>query len=82
MPRDLVDVQVTLDLGDKFGATCIAHPDTYLNKIVVGSASGKLQLWNFHSGQMLFEFRPAKCGVCCIVPSPALDVVAVGLADG
>ena len=71
-----------MDLGSGFGATCMAHPDTYLNKIVVGSSSGKLQLWNFSTGQMLCEFRLAQCSICCVVPSPALDVVAVGLADG
>ena len=60
----------------------MAHPDTYLNKVVIGSASGHLQLWNFASGKKLFDFPIADCKVCCVVPSPALDVVGLGLSDG
>ena len=77
-----VNAQVVLDLGPNFDATCMAHPDTYLDKIVVGNASGKLQLWNFSSGRRLYEFQLADCAICCIVSSPALDVVGVGLLDG
>ena len=29
--------------------TCIAHPHTYLNKVLVGTRSGVLQLWNIKS---------------------------------
>jgi len=74
--------QASIALGDDFQPTCMAHPDTYLNKVVVGGADGRLQLWNFASGQRLFEFRPARCAVRCLAASPALDVVGVGLADG
>lgn len=80
--RRLLYMQAVLELGSGFDATCMAHPDTYLNKIVVGGANGKLQLWNFSSGQMLYEFTPATSAICCIVPSPALDVIALGLTDG
>lgn len=46
--------QKIMDLGQVLGTpTCMAHPDTYLNKLLVGGASGRLQLWNFESGQML-----------------------------
>ena len=71
-----------IELGDDFQPTCMAHPDTYLNKVVVGGDDGRLQLWNFSSGQRLFEFRPARAAVRCLAPSPALDVVGIGLADG
>jgi hypothetical protein len=74
--------QASIALGDDFQPTCMAHPDTYLNKVVVGGADGRLQLWNFASGQRLFEFRPARCAVRCLAASPALDVVGIGLADG
>ena len=69
-------------LGDDFEPTCMAHPDTYLNKVVVGSFSGQLQLLNFASGKKLFTFDIAECSICCITPSPALDVVGLGLSDG
>ena len=60
----------------------MAHPDTYLNKVVVGSSSGQLQLLNFASGKKLFTFDIAKCRICCITPSPALDVIGLGMSDG
>lgn len=61
----------------------MAHPDTYLNKVVVGSQEGKLQLWNFASGKMLFEFQGFATGaIQCIAPSPALDVAGIGLSGG
>ena len=76
-------MQVTMDLGSDFQPTCMAHPDTYLNKVVVGSSDGRLQLWNFSAGTRLFEFTSyAGTAVKCISPSPALDVVGLGLADG
>ena len=66
-----------------FTPTCLAHPDTYLNKVLVGSEEGRLQLWNFSSATMLFEFEGwGGSAVRCLAPTPALDVVAVGLEDG
>lgn len=74
--------QVVLTLHAGLKATCFAHPDTYLNKVVVGGASGQLQIWNFVTAQCLHTFTVADCGVCCVAPSPALDVVGLGLQDG
>ena len=65
-----------------FVPTCMAHPDTYLNKVVVGAEDGRLQLWNFATASRLYEFAGWGSAVRCIAPSPALDVVGVGLADG
>ena len=76
-------LQVTMELGAGFQPTCMAHPDTYLNKVVVGSADGRLQLWNFSTGTRLFEFNSfGGSAIKCITPSPALDIVGLGLADG
>lgn len=60
----------------------MAHPDTYLNKIVVGSQQGSMQLWNFSKGTRLYEFQVADCAIKCLTSSPALDVMGIGLADG
>ena len=50
--------QSVMNLGQALGTpTCMAHPDTYLNKVLVGGSSGGLQLWNFESGQMLHSFE-------------------------
>lgn len=34
-----------------FVPTALAHPPAYLNKVVVGSESGALQLWNVRTGR-------------------------------
>ena len=61
----------------------MAHPDTYLNKVVIGSQEGRLQLWNFASGKMLYDFTGlGDAAVQCIAPSPALDVVGLAMSDG
>ncbi|CAI9780603.1 unnamed protein product [Fraxinus pennsylvanica] len=62
--------------------SCIMHPDTYLNKVIVGSQEGSLQLWNISTKKKLYEFKGWKSTICCCVSSPALDVVAVGCSDG
>ncbi|CAM9336689.1 unnamed protein product, partial [Ectocarpus fasciculatus] len=68
-----------------FVPTALAHPPTYLNKVVVGSEGGALQLWNVRTGRRVHSFQsldPKGAAVRCIEPSPALDVAAVGLSDG
>lgn len=60
----------------------MAHPPTYLNKVVVGSACGRLLLLNVNSEEVLYEFEGWGSGVRCVAASPALDVIGVGLADG
>ena len=73
---------MTIDLEDDFAPTCMAHPDTYLNKVVVGSQQGSMQLWNFVKGTRLYKFSVADCAIKCLAPSPALDVIGIGMADG
>ncbi|XP_011019954.1 PREDICTED: U3 small nucleolar RNA-associated protein 21 homolog [Populus euphratica] len=67
---------------DKFTPTCMMHPDTYLNKVLIGSQEGGLQLWNVSTKKMLYEFKGWGSSVTSCVSSPALDVVAVGCLDG
>jgi U3 small nucleolar RNA-associated protein 21 len=49
-------LQVSIRFEAPFAPTCLCHPDTYLNKVVVGGADGSLQLWNFGSGQLVHTF--------------------------
>nr|XP_034888780.1 U3 small nucleolar RNA-associated protein 21 homolog [Populus alba] len=49
---------------------------------LIGSQEGGLQLWNVSTKKMLHEFKGWGSSVSCCVSSPALDVVAVGCADG
>ncbi|KDP45683.1 hypothetical protein JCGZ_17290 [Jatropha curcas] len=69
-------------LDNKFTPTCLMHPDTYLNKVVVGSREGSLQLWNISTKKKLYEFKGWNSSITSCVSSPALDVIAVGCADG
>lgn len=65
-----------------FHVTAIMHPHTYLNKILIGSKKGPLQLWNIKQDKMVYMFEGWNAGVTCMEQSPAIDVVAIGLADG
>ncbi|CAC5374475.1 UTP21 [Mytilus coruscus] len=65
-----------------FQVTAVMHPHTYLNKLVLGSKQGTLQLWNIKQDKMLYVFEGWNSAVTCLEQSPAMDVIAIGLADG
>ncbi|XP_076926434.1 uncharacterized protein LOC143589601 [Bidens hawaiensis] len=69
-------------LDSEFKSSCIMHPDTYLNKVILGGQDGSLQLWNISTKKKLYDFKGWKSSIHCCVSSPALDVIAVGCADG
>ena len=71
-----------ITLPQSFTPTCMAHPDTYLNKMIIGSEDGRMQLWNFSSQKCIHEFASVGASIRCITSSPALDVVGLGLSDG
>ncbi|CAN4110308.1 unnamed protein product [Withania somnifera] len=71
-----------IKLEDKFSPSCIMHPDTYLNKVILGSHEGALQLWNISTKKKIYEFNGWGSSITSCVSSPALDVIAVGCADG
>eukprot|EP01083_Nonionella_stella_P249991 863824_1 len=62
--------------------TALMHPQTYLNKVLVGFESGKMELWNIKTEKRVYAFASFQSSVNCIAQSPALDVVGVGLEDG
>ncbi|CAD6336090.1 unnamed protein product [Miscanthus lutarioriparius] len=72
----------SISLGDKFTPTCIMHPDTYLNKVIVGSEEGPCSCGISAQKKKLYDFNGWNSPVRCCVSSPALDVVAVGCSDG
>eukprot|EP01130_Rhizamoeba_saxonica_P018231 TRINITY_DN9057_c0_g1_i1.p1 TRINITY_DN9057_c0_g1~~TRINITY_DN9057_c0_g1_i1.p1 ORF type:complete len:883 (-),score=176.62 TRINITY_DN9057_c0_g1_i1:97-2664(-) len=71
-----------IDLPDYFHPTVIMHPDTYLNKIIVGSQEGLMQLWNIRKRKLIYSFDGWGSEITCIEQSPAVDVVGIGLKDG
>ena len=42
----LLELESEIKFHSSFTATTMLHPATYLNKVIVGSAEGSLQLWN------------------------------------
>jgi U3 small nucleolar RNA-associated protein 21 len=46
----------SMTLLNKSNITCMVHPATYLNKVVVGFADGALELWNFNKSKLVYSF--------------------------
>lgn len=61
---------------------CAVHPSTYLNKILLGSQQGQLQLWNIRTNKLIYTFTGWGSPVLVLSQSPAVDVVGVGLETG
>ncbi|KAL3664877.1 hypothetical protein V7S43_010055 [Phytophthora oleae] len=79
---DTMELVDTLSFPMGFTPTVMLHPDTYLNKIVVGSEQGALQLWNIRKMKCIYEFKGWGSAVTALEQSPAVDVLSIGLADG
>lgn len=62
--------------------TVCAHPPTYLNKALIGGATGVMELWNVRTQKCIYTFKSFGSAITVLQPSPAVDVIAVGLADG
>ncbi|XP_069481588.1 WD repeat-containing protein 36 [Ambystoma mexicanum] len=65
-----------------FAVSAIMHPSTYVNKILLGSRQGSLQLWNIKTNKLVYTFPGWSSGVTVLQQAPAVDVVAVGLVSG
>lgn len=77
------DVFLSLQLPiETFEVTCIFHPSTYTNKILLGSKQGKLRLMNMRTQATIYEFSGWESPVTTIQQAPVIDVVAIGLANG
>ena len=68
--------------NEKTRVSTICHPSTYIDKILVGSSQGHLQLWNLKSTKLIYTFKGWGSGVSCLQQAPAIDVVAIGLLNG
>lgn len=65
-----------------FEISALTHPASYLNKILLGSKQGKLQLWNLNTCKLLYTFNGWNAGVCVLEQAPAHDVIGIGLTNG
>lgn len=66
----------------KFSITLIIHPSAYIDKILIGSGEGSLQLWNIKSNKLIYTFPGWESPVTALEQAPALDVVGIGLDNG
>ncbi|KAG6865407.1 hypothetical protein C0991_002901 [Blastosporella zonata] len=92
----VLDATIEFDAG--FTATSILHPATYLNKVLVSSSQGILQLWNIRTQTCIHTFPlhrlqsnpqapqigtvDPSCAITSMVQSPAVDVVGIGFTSG
>ncbi|KAL1914934.1 uncharacterized protein VTP21DRAFT_7850 [Calcarisporiella thermophila] len=76
------ELYTELELENEFTVTSIVHPSTYLNKVLIGSKEGTMQLWNIRTGKLVHSFKSFGSPITSLTQSPVVDVVAVGLLDG
>eukprot|EP00397_Hematodinium_sp_SG-2012_P016346 GEMP01016675.1.p1 GENE.GEMP01016675.1~~GEMP01016675.1.p1 ORF type:complete len:922 (+),score=204.55 GEMP01016675.1:2-2767(+) len=69
---------------DVSNVTALCHPPTYLNKMLVGTAEGKLHLFNVKTLNRIHTFNlPEHGAITCVAAAPnQLDIVAVGFVSG
>eukprot|EP00045_Choanoeca_perplexa_P015567 m.197790 g.197790 ORF g.197790 m.197790 type:complete len:898 (+) comp17026_c0_seq4:772-3465(+) len=83
---DIATAEVAFNMNDfdvmEYTLTSMLHPSTYLNKLLIGSQQGSLQLWNIRTQKLIYSFKSFNSAITCLEQAPALDVVAVGQADG
>ncbi|GFQ91859.1 WD repeat-containing protein 36 [Trichonephila clavata] len=80
---DVSAEEVTAEIPfHNFSISALVHPSTYLNKILLGSHEGSLQLWNLKTSKLIYTFNGWNSPVTVLEQSPALDVVAIGLECG
>lgn len=73
---------VTLQLPAHCTPTVLMHPVTYVNKVLIATQEGQLYLWNLKTRTLLHTFQGWSSPVLCVVQSPVMDVVGIGLESG
>lgn len=77
------EIHLELNFNDTdFHITTICHPYTYINKILLGSEQGKMQLWNINKSAMMHLFDGWSSCITVLEATPTCDVVAIGLVNG
>ncbi|KAF7294751.1 WD-REPEATS-REGION domain-containing protein [Mycena indigotica] len=85
------ELDSTIEFETEFTATQILHPATYLNKVLVSSSQGAIQLWNIKTQTCIHKFPLARLvsspnaphtAITALTQSPAIDVVGIGFTSG
>ncbi|TPX50362.1 hypothetical protein SeLEV6574_g00940 [Synchytrium endobioticum] len=77
-----VELIAEIEFDSDFTATTLLHPSTYVNKVLVASREGTMQLWNIRSMKLVHTFSTFSSPIAAISQSPVVDVVAIGLLNG
>lgn len=75
-------VYLEVPFPEDFKITALAHPQTYVNKVILGSEKGSLKILNIKDNRLIYTFDGRESRVTALEPSPAIDVIAVGYHDG
>lgn len=51
------EVYLEIPFGGTFTVCALLHPPAYMNKILVGSEQGGLQLWNVKTSKLIYTFK-------------------------
>ncbi|CAL1290506.1 unnamed protein product [Larinioides sclopetarius] len=80
---DIKAEEITVEIPfTNISISAIVHPSTYLNKVLLGSRQGCLQLWNLRTNKLIYTFDGWGSPVIVLEQAPAVNVVAVGLECG
>ncbi|RGB38492.1 Utp21 specific WD40 associated putative domain-containing protein [Rhizophagus diaphanus] len=71
-----------IKFDENFTLSTVIHPSTYLNKILIGSRQGKMQIWNVRTKKMIYSFPSFESPITFLTQSPVVDVIAIGLLNG
>ncbi|CAO3658833.1 unnamed protein product [Umbelopsis ramanniana] len=77
-----LELYTQVEFGEDFTASAILHPSTYLNKVLVSSTQGTMQIWNMRTNQLVYAFKSFESPITCLAQTPVVDVVAIGLLNG
>ncbi|RPD66386.1 Utp21-domain-containing protein [Lentinus tigrinus ALCF2SS1-7] len=86
------ELQSTIQFEPGFTAIMLHHPATYVNKVLVASSQGSMQLWNIRTQTLIHAFpaaslltspsNTATTAITALARSPAIDVVGIGFSSG
>lgn len=81
-PSENGQITCELVLPPNFKPSTITHPQTYINKVLLGGCDGQCLLVNLRSKRIVHTFSSFSSRITVLEPSPVIDVVGVGLEDG
>ncbi|RUS31073.1 Utp21 specific WD40 associated putative domain-containing protein [Jimgerdemannia flammicorona] len=76
------ELYTELEFDESFTVSTLLHPSTYLNKVLIGSLQGVMQIWNVRTSTLVYTFNSVGSPITSLMQSPVVDVVAIGLLDG